>query len=151
MREPTAAITDFLVRATGALGLSMTTRVEPLPDGWRIELSGEGGEMLIRRRGEALSALQHIVESAYRRELGGKRVHLDCLNFRKDKDTELRQMAKYLAGKAKETGLDQQIGPLNPYERRLVHLEIAEDPGVTSESIGDAHMKTVIISVRPSS
>jgi spoIIIJ-associated protein len=151
MPEPTAAIAEFLVRATSALGLSMTITVEPLPDGWRIDLQGEGGDVLIRRRGEALTALQHIVEAAYRKELGGKRVHLDCLNFRKDKDTELRQMAKYLAGKAKETGLDQQIGPLNPYERRLVHLEIAEDPTVTSESIGDAHMKTVIISPRQTS
>jgi predicted RNA-binding protein Jag len=38
------------------------------------------------------------------------------------------------------------MGPLNPYERRIVHLAIAEDPTVTSESIGDAFMKTVIIS-----
>ena len=38
------------------------------------------------------------------------------------------------------------MGPLNPYERRIVHLAIAEDPGATSESIGDAFMKTVIIS-----
>ena len=148
MSEPIDEITDFLVRATGALGLSLTTAVEPLDDGWWIDLQGEGGEALLRRRGEALTALQHIVEAAYRRQLGGKRLHLDCLGFRKDKEAELRQMAKYLAGRAKETGVDQQIGPLNPYERRLVHLEIAEDSGVTSESIGDAHMKTVIISVQ---
>jgi predicted RNA-binding protein Jag len=38
------------------------------------------------------------------------------------------------------------MGPLNPYERRIVHLAIAEDPRVSSESIGDAFMKTVIIS-----
>ena len=95
-------------------------------------------------------ALQHVVEAAYRRQLGGKRLHLDCLGFRKDKDTELKQMARHLAGRAKESGADQQIGPLNPYDRRIVHLEIAEDPSVTSESIGDAHMKTVIISARRS-
>jgi predicted RNA-binding protein Jag len=40
------------------------------------------------------------------------------------------------------------MGPLNPYERRIVHLAIAEDPSVSSESIGDAFMKTVIISAR---
>jgi spoIIIJ-associated protein len=57
-------------------------------------------------------------------------------------------MAKFLAGKAKETGLDQQLGPLNPYERRIVHLAVAEVPGVTSESIGDAFSKTVHISPR---
>ncbi len=150
MSEPTREITAFLERATGALGMSLKATVEPLPDGWRINLDGEGGEALLKRRGEALTALQHLVEAAYRRQLGDKRLHLDCLGFRKDKDMELRQMARYLAGRAKETGADQQIGPLNPYDRRIVHLEIAEDPGVTSESIGDAHMKTVIISARRS-
>jgi spoIIIJ-associated protein len=44
--------------------------------------------------------------------------------------------------------MPQEMGPLNPYERRIVHLAIAEDPGVTSESIGDAFMKTVIISTQ---
>ena len=42
----------------------------------------------------------------------------------------------------------QEMGPLNPYERRIVHLAIAEDPSVSSESIGDAFLKTVIISAR---
>jgi spoIIIJ-associated protein len=53
-----------------------------------------------------------------------------------------------LAEKAKQTGLDQQVGPLNPYERRLVHLAVAEVPGVASESVGDAFSKTVLISLR---
>jgi predicted RNA-binding protein Jag len=42
--------------------------------------------------------------------------------------------------------MPQELGPLNPYDRRIVHLAIAEDPKVSSESIGDAFMKTVIIS-----
>jgi len=46
------------------------------------------------------------------------------------------------------TGTQQEMGPLNPYARRLVHLTVAEDPEMSSESIGDAFMKTVIISVR---
>jgi spoIIIJ-associated protein len=57
-------------------------------------------------------------------------------------------MAKLLAEKAKETGLDQQLGPLNPYERRVVHLAVASIPGAATESIGDAFSKTIIISAR---
>ena len=63
-----------------------------------------------------------------------------------DKDAELRQMATFLIGKAKTTGAPQEIGPLNPYARRIVHLAVSEDPDVTSESVGDAFLKTVIIS-----
>ena len=67
---------------------------------------------------------------------------VDALGYRKGKDIELRQMAKFLAEKAKQTGADQQLGPLNPYERRIVHLAVAEVPGVTTESVGDAFSKT---------
>jgi spoIIIJ-associated protein len=55
-------------------------------------------------------------------------------------------MARFTAEKARSSGVPQEMGPLNPYERRIVHLAIAEDPGATSESVGDAFMKTVIIS-----
>jgi spoIIIJ-associated protein len=57
-------------------------------------------------------------------------------------------MAKFLAEKVKSTGIDQQLGPLNPYERRIVHMAVAEIPGVATESIGDAFSKTVLISLR---
>ena len=49
----------------------------------------------------------------------------------------------------RSSGVAQEMGPLNPYERRIVHLAIAENPGATSESVGDAFMKTVIISAKP--
>jgi spoIIIJ-associated protein len=70
------------------------------------------------------------------------------LAYRKGKDVELKQMAKLMAQKVKDSGVEQQIGPLNPYERRIVHLAVAEVPGVASESIGDAFSKTVYISAR---
>ena len=73
---------------------------------------------------------------------------VDALEYRKGKDIELRNMAKFLAGKAKESVLDQQLGPLNPYERRIVHLAVAEIPGVSTESVGDAFSKTVLFSLQ---
>ena len=60
----------------------------------------------------------------------------------------LKKMATLLAEKVKQSGVDEQIGPLNPYERRIVHLAVAEVPGVATESIGDAFSKTVYISAR---
>ncbi len=55
-------------------------------------------------------------------------------------------MAQFLMEKARTTGAPQEIGPLNPYARRIVHLTVAEDTLLTSESIGDAFLKTVVIS-----
>ena len=142
-------IVDFLRQVISAMGLSLDTQVEHTGDGTRVNLQGQDGGVLLARRGEPLQALQHLVDTVFRDQLEKHgRVLLDCMGFRRDKDLELRQMAKFLAEKAKSTGVEQQIGPLNAYERRIVHLIVAEDPAVASESIGDATMKTVIISKR---
>lgn len=146
MSDAIAPIVDFLNRLNAALEISSPIEVETTADGPRLNLSGEEAEILVRHRGEPLKALQHVVDMAFARQIGGDgRVFIDALAYRKGKDAELRQMARYLANKAKETGLDQQIGPLNPYERRLVHMAAGEVPGVATESIGDAFTKTVTI------
>ena len=145
----TADITAFVQKVVEAMDLDLEASAEEMPDGVRINLTGEDGNVLIRRQGEALAALQHIVAAIYRHEASeGRRLVVDCMGYRKGKDDELKQMALFLGGKAKDTGLAQEIGPLNPYERRIVHLAVAELESVTSESIGDAFEKTVIISVK---
>ena len=145
----TTPIVDFLGRVIAALGIDASVSVEETTDGPRLNLTGDEAELLVRHRGEPLRALQHIVDSSYGRSMeGDKRVFVDALEYRKGKDIELRQMAKFLAEKARQSGLDQQLGPLNPYERRIVHMAVAEVPGVTTESVGDAFSKTVLISLR---
>ena len=142
-------IAAFVQSVVTAMGLALTATVEESPEGARINLEGEDGGVLIRRGGEGLQALQHVVATTYRRQLGDdNRIVIDCNGFRRDKDAELKQMAMFMAGKARSSGMPQEMGPLNPYERRIVHMAIAESADVTSESIGDAFMKTVIISVK---
>lgn len=145
----TRRIVEFLERFLSAMGVRATVSVEQRVEGPRLNLDGEEAEILVRRRGEPLKALQYVVDMAFGRKLpDDQRVFVDALDYRKGKDVELQQMAKLLAEKVKQTGHDQQIGPLNPYERRLVHLAAAEVPGVTTESVGDAFSKTVFISLR---
>jgi spoIIIJ-associated protein len=144
-------VKEFVDKTLQAMGVPLEVTLVDTPDSVRLELSGDGGEVLLRRRAEALDALQHIVNTAFRRELEQDRTFvLDCMDYRKAKDAELKQMARFIMEKAKMSGASQEIGPLNPYARRLVHLTVAEDPQMTSESIGDAFLKTVIISVRRS-
>ena len=142
-------ISAFVEKVVAAMGLNLTAEPEEMPDGLRINLSGDDGSLLIRRQGEALAALQHIVAAVYRQDADERRrLVVDCQGYRKSKDAELKQMAKFLAEKARDSGLAQEIGPLNPYERRIVHLAVAEVEKVSSESIGDAFEKTVIISIK---
>lgn len=140
-------IAAFVQRVVDAMGLKLTAVGEDLPDGVRVNLQGDDAHVVIRRQGEVLQALQQVVSAAFRSEVSERRrLVVDCENFRRDKDAELRQMALFLAARARSSGMPQEMGPLNPYERRIVHLAVAEVEGVTSESIGDAFEKTVIIS-----
>lgn len=141
-------VREFTRQTVAAMGVPLDVTVSETPDSVRVDLSGEGAEVLLRRRAEALDALQQIVNTAFRRELEDDRSFVvDCMDYRKAKDAELRQMARFMMEKAKSAG-PQEMGPLNPYARRLVHLTVAEDPLMASESIGDAFLKTVIISAR---
>jgi spoIIIJ-associated protein len=140
-------LTSFLRDLTSALGLSLEVKIEERGDHLRVDLEGRGGEVLLRRKGEPLDAIQHIVNTAFKRgPQGEQHFVVDCLGYRKAKEAELRQMTQYLIERARTTREPQEIGPLNPFHRRLVHLHVAEHPDVASESVGDAFMKTVIIS-----
>lgn len=142
-------VRQFTLETLAAMGLALDVAILDTPDGIRVEITGEGGEALLRRRAEALDALQVIVNTAFRRQLPDDRSFVvDCLDYRKGKDAELRQMTRFMMEKAKTNRTPQEMGPLNPYSRRLVHITVAEDPELSSESIGDAFLKTVIISLR---
>ena len=142
-------VAAFVGEVCTAMGMTLEASVEQSDDNVWIQLKGESGELLIRRKGEGLDALQHIVNTAFRRELhGNNHFVVDCLGFRKNRDEELRQMAVFMLEKARTTGVPQEMGPLNPYARRIVHLKVSEFEDMSSESIGDAFLKTVIISRR---
>src|SRR5215210_21848 len=130
-------VREFTRQTMAALGLELDVIINDMPDGIRVEISGEGGEQLLRRRAEALDSLQLIVNTAFRRHLDDNRSFVvDCMDYRKGKDAELKQMTRFMMDRVKTNGTPEEVGPLNPYARRLVHLTVAEDPMLSSESIG---------------
>jgi len=138
---------EFVKQVLTSMGLDVSVDVTDTPDAIRVDISGDGAEVLLKRKAEALDALQQIVNSGFRRNLDDDRSFVvDSMGYRRGKDAELREMARFMMDKARTSGAPQEVGPLNPYARRIVHLAVAEEPGMTSESIGDAFMKTVIIS-----
>jgi len=144
-------VATFVREVCAAMGMSVETAVEETADNVWIKIAGAGGDALLERKGEGLDSLQHVVNTAFKRELRGtNHFVVDYLDFRASRDEETRQMARFLIEKVKASGTPQEMGPLNPYARRLVHLTVALDPEMSSESIGDAFLKTVIISRRQS-
>ena len=141
----------FLKDMASAMGApSIDVVVEASDDNVRLNMEGAGAEVMARRKGEILDALQHVVNTAFRRDSRGqdseRHYVVDAVGFRKGKEAELKQMAKFLMEKASTSGVPQEMGPLNPYHRRIVHMTVAENPEFSSESAGDAFMKSVYIS-----
>ncbi len=80
-------VRDFVKSVTTAMGLALEATVEDTPDGPRVNLTGEEGEVLLRHKAEGLHALQHITSAIFRDELpDNQRVLVDCMSFRRDKD-----------------------------------------------------------------
>lgn len=147
MSELDERVITFLHDVTGAMGLTLDVSTEETPDHVRLNMSGDGADIFLRRQGEPLDSLQVIVNTAFRRDERGDRHYVvDVMGFRKDQDEALRKTARGLAEKVQASGEPEELGPLNPYARRIVHLAVAENPAVTTESVGEDFLKTVVIS-----
>ncbi len=142
-------VITFLQDVTGAMGLTLDVATEETPDHVRLNLTGDDADVFLRRNGEPLDALQVIVNTAFRRDERGDRHYVvDALGFRKEQDEALRIKARGLADKVQASGESEELGPLNPYARRIVHMAVSENPAVTTESQGEDFMKVVVISVK---
>ena len=93
----TKQIADFVQSVVSAMGVTLTVTLEESPEGTRINLEGEDGGVLIRRGGEGLQALQHVVATAFRRQLG-------------DDNSSRRRLQRVSQGQGRR---DQADGPLH--------------------------------------
>ena len=115
------------------------------PETLRVELYGEDREILVRNRAEVLEVFQYLTNRIFGRELGERRIVVDSDGYRAQKEAELQEIAARVSERVKLTGREEELGSMNPYERRIVHLAVAELEGVTTESEGDGVMKRVVI------
>lgn len=101
---------------------------------------------LIGRKGERLSALQHLVNLMLSRRIGGwTRVLVDVEDYRGRRERQLREIAQRAAARVVETGKMLQLEPMPALERRWVHLALREDPRVTTQSIGEEPNRRVVV------
>ena len=125
--------------------------IEAQEEGFFAAVSGPDKDLLLEGNGRCLSALELVLNNAFRHKLPtGQKVHVDAGDFRLRREEELADLAYQVAHSAKEAGRTQETQPLNPYERRLVHLALAEDSGVTTRSRGNGFLKNVQVIPRRS-
>ncbi len=101
---------------------------------------------LIGRKGERLSALQHIVNLMLSREMGEwTRVLVDVEGYRGRREQQLREIADRAAARVVETGKMLQLEPMPALERRWIHLALRNHPAVGTQSIGEEPNRRVVV------
>jgi spoIIIJ-associated protein len=101
---------------------------------------------LIGRKGERLSALQHLVNLMLSREMGAwTRVLVDVEDYRGRRERQLREIAERAANRVVETGKMLQLEPMPALERRWIHLALKANPDVATQSIGEEPNRRIVV------
>lgn len=111
-----------------------------------LDLVGNDLGILIGRRGETLDALQYLTNLVVSKAFQDKhKFVLDVEGYRKKREQTLEKLAKKLAGKVKETGRNISLEPMSPYERRIIHTVLQNDPHIRTFSEGEEPYRKVVI------
>lgn len=111
-----------------------------------LDITGEDLGILIGRRGETLAALQYTINLILSRQLKTRvSVAIDVEGYQKRRQDSLRNLALRMAERAKATGQTMTLEPMPAKERRIVHLVLADDPLVTTESVGIGESRKITI------
>ncbi len=111
-----------------------------------LDIKGDGSGLLIGRGGQTLDALQYIVNKALNKNgRDRKRIILDTENYRKKKEKNLIALAEKLGAKAKRMRKPVTVSPMNAHDRRIIHLALQNDKGLTTKSRGEGAFRKIII------
>ena len=139
----------FIKELTEKMGAPVEMEIAETPEQLRVRMSGENMSMLIGRRGETLDSVQYLTSLCVNR---GReeylRVSLDTENYRAKREEALRKLAVRMAARARKTGKRVALEPMNPYERRILHSALQNDPDVTTHSEGEEPYRRVIITLK---
>ena len=114
-----------------------------------VDLSGEDMGLLIGKRGQTLDSLQYLTSLVVNKgKASYVRVKLDTEDYRERRKATLENLAKNIAYKVKRTRRSVSLEPMNPYERRIIHSALQNDPYVTTHSEGDEPCRKVVVTLR---
>jgi len=130
-----------------AMGLSLDAVVTEADDHVAVDLSGQDAYLLLERKGMVLEALQLLMGKVAETRLGlEKRLVVDCQGYRRGQEEELIAAARRTAADVRHRREPMELAPMNPYERRLVHIALKDEEGIVTESSGDGFLKVIVIS-----
>jgi spoIIIJ-associated protein len=149
------ALENLLVR----LGVEASVESEAKPpfepgaeasDVITINVTGDDLGILIGRRGQTLAALQHMVRLIVAHQLKARvPIVIDVEGYKQRRYSALQALAWRMAEQVKERKKPFALEPMPAYERRIIHMTLADDPDVTTESTGVGEVRKVVITPKP--
>ena len=119
--------------------------------GCLLSIDGPDCGLLLNQGGELLDALQQILNQAYGRNLPkGQRIICDANNYRAARESELRAMAEHAARQVRATSAAFVFGPMEANERRVIHLSLANEEDLVTESIGEGNGRRLRVALKTS-
>lgn len=140
---------QYLIQLTKLMGVDVSVDVITDEEGaLRVNMSGDTLGILIGRRGETLDALQYLTSLQVNKGREDyTRVTLDTENYRAKREEALVRLANRMAARAVKTGRRVSLEPMNPYERRILHSALQNNPQVSTHSEGEEQNRHVVITL----
>lgn len=141
------AAKKFLADIFASMNLDVTINAELTEEGEiSINLEGEHMGIVIGKRGDTLDSLQYLTSLVVNKESENYiKVVVDTENYREKRHNALIALSNRLAEKVARTGRRHTLEPMNPYERRIIHSNLQDNPDVTTRSVGEEPYRKVII------
>ena len=116
----------------------------------KISVCGEDAAILIGHHGDTLDSLQYLANLAANKRVDGKKepyvkINVDVEGYRAKREETLRALARRMAAKVQKYKKSVMLEPMNPYERRIIHSEIQNIEGVSTNSIGSENNRKIVI------
>jgi spoIIIJ-associated protein len=149
MKEAYQQAQQFLDDIFRSAGFDLHAEATEGEGGCILNMDGADSMLLRSEGGELLDALEHFVNQAFARGLSeGERFVCDVDSFRALRETELRAMARHAADRVRSTGLPFTFGPMNASERRVIHMTLADEENLFTESVGEGNARRLKVSMK---
>jgi len=140
----------FLRDVLNSMNVKAEIKIKEEKDSINITLIGPDMGIIIGYRGETLDSLQYLVSLIVNKGHEGeyKRVILDTENYRFKREETLKRLASKMASRVKMSGKQIKLEPMNPYERRIIHSALQDNPYVVTFSEGDEPYRRVVVDLK---
>jgi spoIIIJ-associated protein len=128
-------------------GVNVQATADVTDDGIQLSIDNTpASPRLIGHRGDTLRAIEYLLNQIVKAHDGlAPRVLVDVAGYKEAQRQSLEELAREVAARVKEAGAEEELKPMNPADRRIVHMALREIEGIESESRGDGHDRRIVV------